>query len=108
MRRVPIDEPSVGAHRPEVVAGRIASDIADNLTQLQILETRMATMDETLADMDNVVAAAASFKDTVAATVRVEVDSEYAGMVAERLTAMKVALGLEPAVDPNADPNLSV
>lgn len=99
MRRVPIGDEPVGAHRPETVAGRLSDEIATNVEHLKTLETRMAaTRDEILARLDNVVAAAAQ--------VKVNAEDDVLAAVDERVTALETALGVAPAAEP--DPNQPV
>jgi len=94
MRRVPIGDEPVGAHRPETVAGRLASEIVDNLEVLHHLENRMApSRDELLARLDAVVATAAA---------KAGGEDEVLAAVDERVTALETAFGLAaPAADPN-------
>lgn len=106
IRRVPIEDqppPSGGAHRPETVAGRLSdADLSAAVTQLRTLEPHMpATWDETLARLDNIVAAAAQ--------VRQSVPDHVVAAVSERLDALEAALEVnQPAAetDPTVDPNL--
>lgn len=95
MRRAPIPEPGVGAHRPETVAGRLAVELVDNVTHLQNLGGRMASLDDTLARLDAVVAAAVD----VQATARAAAEAEAAALVDERVAALEAAFGItsEPA-----------
>lgn len=105
-RRVPIDDaqPSVGAHRPETVAGRLAAELitelAETTTHLHDLGGRMASLDDTLARLDAVVAAAAD----VQTTVRASVEAEVAEQVDQRVAALEAALGMTPPADPTPDP----
>lgn len=89
MRRVPIPDPSeVGAHRPGSVAGRLTEDLQATVTHLQNLGGRMPSLDETLARLDNVVAAATQFKQTA--------EDDVASKVEERVAALEAALGITP------------
>lgn len=102
IRRVPIEDMSSlggGAHRPETVAGRLSdADLTAAVTRLKTLEPHMpATWDETLARLDNIVAAAAQ--------VKASAQGDVIAAVSERLDALEAALGVTAAVDPSVDPN---
>lgn len=97
MRRVPIDdkprgEPSVGAHRPETVAGRLAEDLTATTNRLLNLGGRMAALDDTLARLDAVVTAVGDVQNTV----RASVEAELVSQVDARVDALEAALGLTP------------
>lgn len=94
MRRAPIPEQGAGAHRPETVAGRLAVELAANVTHLQQLGGRMPSLDDTLARLDAVVAAAAD----VAATARAAAEAEVTAQVDERVAALEAAFGITPPV----------
>ena len=96
MRRAPIPEPGVGAHRPETVAGRLAVELVDNVTHLTNLGGRMASLDDTLARLDAVVAAAVD----VQATARAAAEAEAAAQVDERVAALEAAFGITPEPAP--------
>lgn len=91
MRRAPI--PEVGAHRPETVAGRLASELATNVQHLTALEGCMsASLDDTLARLDAVVAKATD--------VKAAAEADVAAKVEERVAALEAVLGITP--DPAA------
>lgn len=90
MRRAPI--PEVGAHRPETVAGRLAEDLTTTVGHLQNLGGRMPSLDDTLARLDNVVAAATRFRQTA--------EDDVASKVEERVAALEAVLGLDAPADP--------
>lgn len=87
MRRAPI--PEVGAHRPETVAGRLASELATNVTHFSALEGRMAAnLDDTLARLDAIVAKANDVKQAA--------EADVAAQVEERVAALEAVLGITP------------
>ena len=101
-RRVPVDDDSsAGAHRPETVAGRLAAELVETTNHLQNLGGRMASLDDTLARLDAVVAAAAD----VQTTVRASVEAEVAEQVDQRVAALEAAFGMTPPADPTPDPS---
>lgn len=86
MRRVPIPDPGVGAHRPETVAGRLASELVVTLTQPTDVEGRMASLDDTLARLDAVIAKATD--------VKAAAEAEVTARVEERVAALEAVFGV--------------
>ena len=91
MRRVPIPERGVGAHRPETVAGRLASELVEHVTYLSNLDTTggaMPSLDDTLARLDAVVAKATD--------VKAAAEAEVTARVEERVAALEAVFGISP------------
>jgi len=93
MRRAPIAD-AVGAHRPETVAGRLAEDLTHTVTHLQNLGGHMPSLDDTLARLDAVVAAATQ--------VKAAAEDDVAAKVEERVAALEAVPGLTPPDVPAA------
>lgn len=89
MRRVPIVDSAVGAHRPETVAGRLAEDLAHTVTHLHNLGGFMPSLDDTLARLDAVVAKAADVKTAA--------EADAVAQVEERVAALEALFGITPA-----------